>query len=147
MASIWALSISLTPGVLRASGLGRAWDSCLVGRTLGGGQKRQELDCSAKSFSGHAPLPSFSFPSGKPGQALPAPTLSGIRVLAQSLVQVEKLRWTERALGGNPQRIDSAKRVSPILPTTELNANKPEWYSGRCRMEKVLRTRSGGREL
>lgn len=40
----------------------------------------------------------------------------------------------EKTLGRNPQRTDSAKYASPIPLTTELNANNPKWYLGRCRI-------------
>uniref|UniRef100_A0AAA9TZ28 Protein Wnt n=1 Tax=Bos taurus TaxID=9913 RepID=A0AAA9TZ28_BOVIN len=53
---IWALSITLTPGNLRTCHLGRIWNTCLVGRTLDGGQKRQELDWGAKFSSGSLAL-------------------------------------------------------------------------------------------
>ena len=59
---IWALSITLTPGNLRTCHLGRIWNTCLVGRTLDGGQKRQELDWGAKFSSGYAPSLPAAFP-------------------------------------------------------------------------------------
>lgn len=82
------------------------------------------------SPSGHSVLHPYSFTRGKLSQTPPAPTLWHLSACS---VTDEK-----RALGGNPQRVDSARQVSLILLSTELCANKPEQYLGSCRIEKVI---------
>lgn len=109
-----------------------------MGRPYRGGQKRQELDCGDESFSGHllSSLPAALYVAN-PARPYQRPH-SGIRVHAQSL------KKTERALGGNPQRVDGAKQGSALLLPTEPAAHKPEWCWAGVALRTGIRTHGGG---
>lgn len=77
-----------------------------------------------------------SFTSGKPSQALPEPTLWHLGTC--SVTDKGGETEAERALVSNLQRMASAQQASLILFTIELNANKHEWYLGRCRIGRSL---------